>query len=115
MNVANLLRLDVTVTTRTTSATRDEMGDLVVVADPDPVTYKGYLWQENAAEDTANMAQQTETFRLALHRSAAGLVDGADQVTVAGVAYEIIGAPHNVTHPRTGAVEYLDMTVRRVR
>lgn len=126
MNVRNLLRVPVIVVGRSTSSTeRDEMGDPVVV-DAAPVTFLGYLWQTQAAEDTENVAQQTETFRLALERSAAGRIDGSDRVTiggtiddddnvVGGIAYEVIGTPHQATNPRTRVVEYLDMAVRRVR
>lgn len=124
MNVRNLLRVPIIVTRTATTGTRDVMGDPTVVESA-PATFPGYLWQTSAAEDTENTAQQTETFRLALDRSAAGLVDGSDRVTVGGtivddvvvggITYEVIGTPHQATNPRTRAVEYLDMIVRRVR
>ncbi len=115
MNVANLLRQTVTVTTIVASGTTDDMGDPGVEADEETTDFAGYLWQTQSDEDTANTDVQTETFDLVLHKSAAGLVDASSRATVDGITYEVIGTPWQAVNARTTQIEYVKMKVRRTR
>lgn len=111
MNPERLLNLTLTVT-RMTPGAPDEMGDPAPSAGAS-TNYKGWIWQDAASENTDNQNLSSEQYRCALDRTAAGAVDSGDRITYAGTVYEVFGPPWPATHPRTGVVEYLYLTLRR--
>lgn len=112
MNIARLLNLDLVVQERTTGAP-DGMGDPSNVADGAPVTYKGWLWQDAASDDTTNENTESEQYRFALEARAAGHIGAGDTITHDSTTYEVFGPTWPATNPRTTVVEYVYGTLRR--
>jgi hypothetical protein len=111
MNVARLLKVDATVTSVSLTGTEDEFGD--PTEETSTAIYKAWAWQTSRSDETVGTDVQSQKWRIALHRSAEGLVDGGDRITYEGTEYEVDGPPWIARNPRTGRVEYIEATMRR--
>jgi len=85
----------------------------------------GYVWQENASDDTANAEISVDQSRLALARSAAGVLAAGDRIYVGGTLtagvyvpgsgerFDIDGPPWDARNPRTQLIEYVQARLVR--
>jgi len=124
VDLSRLLRQRIVVEHVTQDGPPDEMGD------PEERTtrtaFLGYVWQTQAAEDTANTATAREDWQLALERSARGQIDAGDRilvdatidedgeiVTAPSAAFDVDGPPWPALNPRTQLVEYVQARLVR--
>lgn len=120
MDLSRLLRLTLIVEHVEQDGPPDEMGDPTEV-----VTYstkKGWVWQTQATEETANGTISVERWEVALERSA--VLDTGDRIIVDGtltdeewngdgIVYDVAGEPWRATNPRTLLVEYVQAKLDR--
>lgn len=111
MNVARLLKVDAVVTSVSETGADDVFGD--PTEETTTATYKAWSWQTSASDDTVGTNLQSAERKIALHRSAAGQVDGGDRITYEGIEYEVEGPPWIARNPRTNRIEYVEATVKR--
>lgn len=111
MHVGRLLKIPVTVTRVASTGAEDDFGD--PTEETTTATYRGWAWQTSRTDETASTDLQVQEWRLALHRSAAGNIDGGDRVTYEGVEFEVFGPPWIARNPRTQRVEYVEATIRK--
>lgn len=119
MNVRSLLRTPATITRTRPGTARDVFGDAVAVTHR--LDVRCWLWQTVRGEQTANADTQEQTWHVGLAAAdgaplatLAGLITGSDRLTVDGTVYEFDGPPWEARNPRTGRLDYLEATVRRV-
>lgn len=76
----------------------------------DPVDTVCYAEQLAASEDTANIDQQTQTWRVLLLASFAG--DGHGELAIPGrdLTLQVDGPPHRVRNPRTRTIHHVELT-----
>lgn len=110
MNPLPLMRIPCTITLRAPDR-EDEFGD-EVLADLDSVETTCWLHQTQRSEITVDANTAIETWQLYLPPEAD--LESIDSVTVQGSVFEVLGPPHRWTHPRSGAVEYVEATIRKV-
>lgn len=124
MDLSRVLRTPIIVEAVTQDGAPDEMGD--PTEELVWTRYLGAVWQTGASEVTANTATASETWQLALDRSAAGTlaagsrvyVDGeldtaGDYVAGTGEAFDVEGPPWPARNPRTLLVEYVQARIVR--
>lgn len=97
--------------TRRSVTSRDEYND-DVVADVAPFTVPCYLSQTARTEDASGNIED-QTFVAFLPAGTA--VGPADQLTVNGAAFEIVGPPAHAYNPRARTVSHIEATVRQVQ
>ena len=113
MRAERLLVSDVTVISTTQAGDPDEMGDPTEETSSTTYARAGYAWQTSRDDRTANTDLQVEEWRAVLDRKLAGLVDGTDRLTIEGITFELDGPPWPAKNPRTGRLEFLEVTLRR--
>lgn len=113
MNVVRMLTRDFTVIDVEDTGMRDEFGDATEQTTP-AGPFKCWLSQTARTEETANADTQAQTWDLYLEAAADGHVDGSSRGTVDGVTYELVGPPWPARNARTGRLEYVEATVRKV-
>lgn len=113
MQPERLFVSDVTVHKITQDGPPDEMGDPTEVVISTEYVRAGYVWQTTRTDRTVNTDLQIEEWRGALRRDLAGLLEGSDRITVEGQLFELDGPPWPARNPRTGAIELLEVTLRR--
>lgn len=113
MRAARLLSQPVTVIAVTQTGDPDEMGDPTEETTSTTYARAGYVWQSSRDDRTANANTQVEEWRGVLHRKLLGLVDGTDRLVVEGYTFELDGPPWPARNPRTGRIEFLEVTLRR--
>jgi len=124
VDLTRLLRQPIVVEHTTQDGPPDGMGD------PTEQTtwtrFLGYVWQVGADETTANQQVETERWKLAIERGAAGNLDAGDRIIAGGVLddagelvpgtgepFNVAGPPWPVTNPRTQLVEYVTAELDR--
>lgn len=123
MDLSRVLRETILVEHVTQSGPPDAMGD--PTEESTWSSYRGWVWQTSTTERTANGQIETESWQLALERSAAGQIDAGDRIVaggtlaaglpVAGVGelFDVAGPPWPVLHPRTLLTEYVIAKLER--
>jgi len=101
----------------------DAMGDPTEA--PTYTRWRGYVWQTQATEETANGQIAGETWELALERGAAGLLHAGDRIIQfgelvdgelvpdVGESFDVAGPPWVARNPRTQLVEYVHARLER--
>jgi hypothetical protein len=113
MRPERLFPSDVTVHRVTQDGPPDEMGDPTEQTISTEHPRAGSVWQVQRSEETANTDVQLEQWRGVLRRDL--VVDGTDRIEVEGITFELDGPPWPARNPRTGRVEFLEVTLRRSR
>ena len=113
MQPERLFPSSVTVHRVTQDGPPDEMGDPTEVVVSTTYARAASVWQTSRSDRTANTDLQVEEWRGALRRDLAGLVSGSDRLEVEGQTFEMEGPPWPARNPRTGAIELLEVTLRR--
>lgn len=123
MDLSRLLRQPIVVEHVDQDGAPDEMGDPTEVK-----TYtarRGWVWQTQADELTANTQVERTEFGLALERSAAGTVLSGDRILVDAIldddglpagttaTFDVDGPPWNVLNPRTQLLEFVQARIYR--
>lgn len=125
MDPSRLLRQWILVEHVTQDGPPDEMGD--PTEQSSWTRFRGYVWQEQVTEQTANGVIEGEVWHLALARSAAGLIDSGDRiiangelagdppapVAAVGEPFDVAGPPWPARNPRTNIVEYVSARLER--
>lgn len=124
MDLRRLLRQWIVIEHVEQTGPPDDMGDPTELRTYSRV--RGYVWQTNATEVTANTQVERETWHVALHRSAAGTVAAHDRIIQdgelsalgalvpnVGEIFEVAGPPWIARNPRTDAVEYVQARLER--
>lgn len=124
MDTARLLRQWIVIEQVTQNGAPDAMGD--PTEEKTYLRLRGYVWQTGASEQTANEQIESESWELALDRSAAGQIFAGDRiypdaeldvdgnlVEPAGQAFDIAGPPWPALNPRTKLVEYVHARLAR--
>lgn len=128
MDPTRLLRQWVLVEHVTQDGPPDGMGD--PTEESTWSRFRGYAWQQTETETTGNQIIESEQWRLALVRSAAGHIDAGDRVIVdgqldgpngttgipvpgIGETFEVAGEPWPAKNPRTLLVEYVEAKLER--
>ena len=124
MDLSRLLRQPIIVEHTTQGGPPDEMGD--PTEETTWTRFLGYVGQTGANELTGNQQVETEEWRMAIERSAAGqlaagvriIADGqldgsGGLVPNVGQAFNVAGPPWPVLNPRTQLVEYVTARLDR--
>ncbi len=124
MDLRRLLRTPILVEHVTQDGPPDVMGDPTETSTW--TRYLGFVWQEGVTEETANTAIGTETWRLAIDRSADGSISSGDRIIASGeldaggnpVAnvgdpFDVAGPPWAARNPRTQRIEYVTAKLER--
>lgn len=119
MDLSRLLRTPIVVEHITQDGPPDGMGD--PTEESTWSLHLGYVWQENATDNTANAEISVDQSRLALARTAAGLLTAGDRIYVGGTLadpstgerFDIDGAPWDARNPRTQLIEYVQARLVR--
>lgn len=113
MDIRRLLNVPCTIHT-VTESTADAYGDPTLATSNTSalcwVDRRGNLG--DGGEQAGEVNWQTDT--LDLYLDAGTAIAGDDRVTVNGLLYEVIGPPHEHTHPRTADGVYVSAVIRRV-
>lgn len=115
MNPARLFPSAVTIHRVTQDGPPDEMGDPTEETVSTSYARAGSVWQVQRRDETGNTDVQYEEWKGALRRDFAELLDGTDRITVEGIDFTLEGPPWPARNPRTGRIEFLEVTLRRTR
>jgi hypothetical protein len=91
----------------------DEMGDPTEETVDTTYARAGSVWQVQRRDETGNTDVQYEEWKGALRRDLVDVVAGGDRITVEGETFELEGPPWPARNPRTGRIEFLEVTLRR--
>lgn len=91
----------------------DEMGDPTEETTTTTLVRGGSVWQVQRSDETGNTDVQSDEWKGALRPALDGLVDGGDRLEVDGSTFELEGPPWPARNPRTGRIEFLEVTLRR--
>jgi len=91
----------------------DEMGDPTEETTDTTYARAGSVWQVQRSDETGNTDVQSEEWKGALRRDLAAVVSGGDRIEVEGMTFEVEGPPWPARNPRTGRIEFLELTLRR--
>ncbi len=113
MDITRLLNLPCTIHTVTDGAV-DEYGDpTVTTTDTDTVCW--YERRNNSTEGNERSGAENWLIdTLDLYLPAGTAIGGDDRVTIGDDLYEVLGPPHQYTHPRHVTGVYVSAIIRRV-
>lgn len=119
MLVARLLRQKVTAFIVNQNGPPDEMGDPTETEITR--TFRGYAWQTNSTDETANTNIQEQQWRLVIDKRSVGKIAGVDRINVEGILdldgtpldFEIDGPPWPALNPRTNRYEFVEARLKK--
>jgi hypothetical protein len=112
MLIGRLLTRPCVITSRTDSGEVNDYGDPVPTDAEVNTTCELQKQLRRASEEPAGHGEFSDTL-WELFLPAGTEIGTGDVVTVDGLAYEMVGAPWPVRHPRTGQETHVEATVRR--
>lgn len=125
MDPRGLMRTPIVIEQRRAGSSEDDMGDPTNV-----ITYvatKGFIWQDQRRDQSANTAVDFEQWRGALDPIIIGAIRSNDVLhehatidedgnLVPGTAtFEVYGPPYEATNPRTLGRPFVEVSLRRTR
>lgn len=110
--LSDLLTKPCTITRRSPSTTKDDYGNVIPATSTVTTVCELQQLPRRADAEAASHDDLSDTqWLLVLPPGAA--IDTSDKVTVSGQAFEVVGAPWPVRHPRTGAAHHVEVNLRR--